>query len=1280
MNPPKPNEAAVFNAARQIAAPEARRQYIEETCGEDGNLRARVEALLRVHAEDRCFLEAPAVPTRATPLVVSEGPGTQIGLYKLVEQIGEGGFGVVFMAEQQLPIRRIVAVKILKPGMDTRQVVARFEAERQALALMDHPNIARVLDGGATASGRPYFVMELVKGVPITRYCDEQQLTLRERLSLFIAVCAAVQHAHQKGIIHRDLKPTNVLVAACDGKPVPKLIDFGVARALGQRLTERTLVTGFGSIVGTLEYMSPEQAEFNALDVDTRADIYSLGVLLYELLTGTTPLTHERLKRAAITEALRLIREEEPPKPSSRLSESKESLASISVQRKLEPARLTREVRGELDWIVMKAVEKDRGRRYATANGLARDLERYLNDEPVEACPPSALYKLRKLARKNRALLSAAAAFALLLAASTAVSTWLAAWATLAESTASQERDRAEAEAKQARRHLYAADMNLAQSAWAETRLGRLEGLLEAHRPKKRGEDLRGFEWYYWHRLTNTARLSLTGHGNWIWCVAVSPDGSQLATASADRSIKLWDAAGGRELQTLTGHTGMVSSVAFGPDGQRLASASMDGTLKLWDLASGQCIRTFVGHTNWVVSVAFSPDGTRLASASHDRTAKVWDCADGRTLANFKEHTASVQVVAFSPDGKWIASGSHDTNAKIWDAATGDLIAELAGHTGAVQAVAFSPDGKRLVSGSADKTVKVWDLGSGKKARTLTGHTEPVYGVAFCPDGKRVASASVDQTVRVWDADSGKETLNLKGHAGWVSSVAFSPDATWLVSASADRTVKVWDAVMGQEPMTVTGASARLYSVAFSPDGTRLATASRDEIEIWDSASGLPTLSLRGHTGAVRSATFSPDRKVLASAGEDGSVRIWDATSGREIRQLKAATMEILRVAFSPNGKRLAAAGKDKTVRVWDVSTGAEALTLHGHTGLIHGVAFSPDGNRLASAGADNVVKVWDAGDGRPILTIKGHTDWIECIQFSPDGRTIASGGGDKTVRVWDTATGRHLLTLDGHNAWVASIAFSPDGKRLASTGGDRTVKVWDLANGQETLSLRGHTELGSGVAFSPDGDRLASVSYDANLRVWDARPWTPELRVAQEAQSLIRFLHGKLGLRAAVIQCIEHDASQRAEVRQVAVDMMARWTENPRWLNRRSWKAVAQHNAAPESCALALRQAREACRLEPNKPAYINTLGVALYRCGRYQESLDTLQRSDRVYSASSEGRQPSDVAFLAMAQFKLTRQDQAQTLLGELRLLMKQPAWSRHTEGQGFLREAMQLIEGKR
>jgi serine/threonine protein kinase/tetratricopeptide (TPR) repeat protein len=433
MTEPLLPEESLFAQALELKSAAERAAFLDRACADNPALRAEVEALLRAHEWSGDLLDLPEHQPATTDQSAGEHPGTLVGPYKLLEQVGEGGMGTVWMAEQTEPIRRRVAVKVVKEGMDSRQFLARFEAERQALALMEHPNIAKVLDAGRTASGRPYFVMELVKGQPITKYCDAKRLGVRERLNLFGEICGAVQHAHQKGIIHRDLKPSNVLVAPYDGKPVVKVIDFGVAKATGQRLTERTLFTGFGALVGTPEYMSPEQAEVNNQDIDTRSDIYALGVLLYELLAGSTPLTRQRVKEAALLEVLRVIREEEPPRPSTRLSESKDSLPSISAQRQMEPAKLTRLVRGELDWIVMKALEKDRSRRYETANGFAHDVQRYLADEPVLACPPSLGYRLRKTARRHKALLTAAAAMLGLLLAGTAVSAWQAVRATRAE-------------------------------------------------------------------------------------------------------------------------------------------------------------------------------------------------------------------------------------------------------------------------------------------------------------------------------------------------------------------------------------------------------------------------------------------------------------------------------------------------------------------------------------------------------------------------------------------------------------------------------------------------------------------------------------------------------------------------------------------------------------------------------------------------------------------------------------------------------------------------------
>src|SRR5215468_7439992 len=418
-------EQSIFLAAVELPTPAERAAYLKGACGADPALLANVRELLAAYENGDGFLDRPPPNATVDEQPVTERPGTVIGPYKLKEQIGEGGMGLVFVAEQQQPVRRKVALKIIKPGMDSKQVIARFEAERQALAMMDHQNIAKVFDAGTTESGRPFFVMELVHGVSITEYCDANKLTPRQRLELFVPVCHAIQHAHQKGIIHRDLKPSNVLVTMYDDRPVPKVIDFGVAKAIEQRLTEKTVYTQFGTLVGTFEYMSPEQAEMNAFGVDTRSDIYALGVLLYELMTGTTPLERQRLREAAYSEIVRLIKEEEPQRPSVRLSTTA-TLAKVAEARKTDPAKLSRLMRGELDWVVMKCLEKDRVRRYDAASALARDVERHLKDEPVEARPPSAWYRLRKAARRNRMALTVAGVVAATVVLGTGATLWQA--------------------------------------------------------------------------------------------------------------------------------------------------------------------------------------------------------------------------------------------------------------------------------------------------------------------------------------------------------------------------------------------------------------------------------------------------------------------------------------------------------------------------------------------------------------------------------------------------------------------------------------------------------------------------------------------------------------------------------------------------------------------------------------------------------------------------------------------------------------------------------------
>ncbi|HWB10984.1 MAG TPA: serine/threonine-protein kinase [Pirellulales bacterium] len=1279
----KLDERAIFDAAQQIESAAARSRYLKEACEDDATLFARVEALLKIH-DDPAFLGAPMASLVDLASSVGQEQGSQIGPYKLIEQIGEGGFGVVFLAEQKEPIRRLVALKILKPGMDTREVVARFEGERQALALMDHPNIARVFDAGATPLGRPYFVMELVKGVPITQYCQEQGLEARERLVLFAAVCRAAQHAHQKGVIHRDLKPTNVMVAAYDGRPTPKIIDFGVAKAVGERLTERTLVTGFASIIGTLEYMSPEQAEFNALDVDTRADVYSLGVLLYELLTGTTPLTRERLKQAAITEALRLIREEEPPKPSTRLSDSKNSLASVSAQRKLEIESLARELRGDLDWIVMNALEKDRDRRYQTANGLARDIERYLNDEPVEARPPSAAYKLGKFARKHRTGLSAACVFSLLLVFATAVSSWQAFRATVAEHNADLHRDRAEAEAKRAREHVFVAHMNLVQSDWEENRLERLVGLIEQHQPGPDQEDLRGFEWYYWRRLLDTALVTMKGHSRPETCVAYSPTGELLASASMDGTVATWDAATGRMLGNVQAHANMVRGVSFSPDGERLATASADGTVKVWNAASLENLATLSGHADWVTSVAYSADGKWLASGSRDRMVKLWDAASGQESRSWQAHQDWVTCVAFDSTGTRLATASKDKAVKIWDVSTGKVVRSLAGHMNEVQGVAFSPDAALLASADLSGNVRLWDVETGQPRRVVDRHADRAFCVTFAPDGRRLASASMDQTIKLWDVSSGQVVDTLKGHTAGVVGVAFSPDGLRLASASHDRTVKIWNPLLGQERMVTLqdfGRPAAL-TVAFSPDGTRLATAGVDStLRIWDTASGQKTAMLNGHKGMVFSVRFSPDGTQLASASDDKTVKIWEIESGQELRTF-TGDGEFSEVAFSPDGELLAAASSDATARVWEVASGGEKFVLRGHEKPVTSVTFGRDGRWLATGSDDQSVRIWRVDRGEQLRTFAGHSaeyPGITRVAFNREGSRLASAGRDHTVKIWDTASGDEVCTLRGHIDYVSSVVFSPDGKRVVSAGADTTIKLWDVATGQETLTLKKHGMLVTAIAFSDDGMRLASVGGDGAVLLWDARPWTSELRAQTESRILCRRLFDEVGLRSEVIERIQRTAGLEPRVSEAAARMAGLFQEEAKDLTIRSSRVVVRSRESPELYALALRQAQAAYLMSPDYLPGLRTLGMALYRCGQFKEAIDKLAACDRLFTAQNPNRNPMDVAFSAMAHFRLGQVAEAQELVNLIKPLLNRPAFRGLGERENFLREAVQLVEGE-
>lgn len=1059
-----------------------------------------------------------------------------LGDYRLLREIGRGGMGIVYEA-QQISLKRPVALKVLPvhPALEAKYL-ARFEREAKTAAALHHTNIVPVFAVGHEQNVH-FYAMQLIDG----RGLDQILISMRGRLAspadrtrvqeqqvkelpdplcataikpasaessrtgvpssgYFLAVARmglqvaeALEYAHQRGVVHRDVKPSNLIL---DNSGIVWITDFGLVKHLDG--ADGDNLTGTGDVLGTARYMSPEQALPSRGSVDSRSDIYSLGVTLYELLTLTPAF--ESADQAAL---LQQIAYEEPATPRQR----------------------HRAVPRDLETIVLRAMAKDPRQRYRSAAALAADLRRFIAGEPIQARSLGTLERLWKWSRRRPAVAALLMVIVLAIVSLVAGALWSNAQLRQANEREQQRAREAEERERIGRRHLYAAYLSLAQQAWERGHMARVHTLLEQSIPQRgrddepEPEDLCGFEWHYLWRQSHREQFSWRAHSHTVTALVFDPRGRFLLSGSYDRSIRLSEPTTGKLLKSLSGNREGVTALAISRNGALVASASQDQTIRLFDTESGKG-RELGRHSGPAQAVALSPDGKWLASGGADGSVRLWDLAVEKEARVFHGHGGAVLAVAFSPDSETIASGGADRTVRLWPLVRDGESKVLEGHTHEVRSLAFAPDGKLLASGSADYTVKLWDVTALKESATLRGHADPVNVVRFSSDGQTLASGDGEASlqpqqpakspatqlrarpgeIKLWDVPTARERASLRGHAGPVFAVAFSQDGKTLASGGEEKSIIIWSIAGVERRINLPGHAKEVNSVAFAPDGRTLLTASDDQTaRLWDVSEGRELASIQDHNGPIKAVAFATDGRRFATGAGDKLIKLWDTKTRRVLATLQDHRATMRAVVFSPDGKTLAStAGEIERkaqpgeVKLWDLETFRERANLKGHGNCVRSAAFSPNGALLATGSDDKTVKLWDVASGRCLRTIEQLPYEARSVAFSPDGAVLAIACGGVwdahlpgVIQLWDIKEQKVRAVLRGHRAGVMVVAFAPDGRSLASSSTDGSIKLWDPVTGQERAILEGHQGLIRTLAFARDGHVLATGDSDGLVKLW---------------------------------------------------------------------------------------------------------------------------------------------------------------------------------------------------